>query len=73
MNDYLNIVHHCFDVYLAMAILRLDGGCDFSKFIAEDKINGPEGDAVKKAVVEEEEEVSEDGNIIFLNKTSCFK
>ena len=61
MNEYVNIVHHCFDVYLALAILRLDSGCDFSKVIGDEEqitIN-PDGDAGKKK--EDDEEVSEDG------------
>ncbi len=63
LNEYVNIVHHCFDVYLALAILRLDSGCDFSKVIGEEEqitIN-QEGDAGNGTKKEDDEEISEDG------------
>ena len=64
MNEYLNIVHHCFDVYLSMAILRLDGGCDFSKLIAEQQklVNLPPDNDVIKESGDDEEEISMDGS-----------
>ena len=71
LNEYVNIVHHCFDVYLALAILRLDSGCDFSKVIGEEEqitIN-QEGDAGNGTKKEDDEEISEDGktkSFIFL-------
>ena len=37
LNQYIDVVHHGFDVQLAMGILRLSKGCDFSHVIAEDK------------------------------------
>ena len=60
LNEYMNIVHHCFDVYLSMGILRLKGGCDFSKIIGqEEQIAIPsDGDAEGKKV---DDDVSDDG------------
>jgi hypothetical protein len=60
LNEYMNIVHHCFDVYLSMGILRLKGGCDFSKVIGqEEQIAIPsDGDGETKKA---DDEVSEDG------------
>ena len=37
LNQYIDVIHHGFDVQLAMGILRLSKGCDFSHVIAEDK------------------------------------
>ena len=37
VDEYVNIVHHCFDVYLSMGILRLQGGCDFSQVIGQEE------------------------------------
>ena len=37
LDEYVNIVHHCFDVYLSMGILRLQGGCDFSQVIGQEE------------------------------------
>jgi hypothetical protein len=43
--------------------LRIDGGCDFSKFIGdEEKINLPDDDGDKKKAEEDEDENSEDGD-----------
>jgi len=48
MEDYINVVHHAFDINMAMGILRLSNGCDFSEvigreeqiFIGNDTTNG---------------------------------
>ena len=37
LNQYIDVIHHGFDVQLAMGILRLSKGCDFSHIIAEEK------------------------------------
>jgi hypothetical protein len=36
LNQYIDVIHHGFDIQLAMGILRLSKGCDFSNLIAED-------------------------------------
>ena len=43
LNEYIDVIHHGFDIHMAMGILRLSNGCDFSSLIAEEKntfING---------------------------------
>ena len=37
LDEYVNIVHHCFDVYLSIGIMRLPGGCDYSKVIGQEE------------------------------------
>ncbi len=41
LEEYYNVVNHGFDLHLAMAILRLKNGCDFSDEISveEDIVN----------------------------------
>ena len=36
LNQYIEVVHHGFDIQLAMGILRLSKGCDFSHVMVED-------------------------------------
>ena len=36
LNQYVDVIHHGFDIQLAMGILRLSKGCDFSRVIAEE-------------------------------------
>ena len=49
LNQYIDVIHHGFDIHLAMGILRLPKGCDFSHVIAEDSSN--------KDVLNEDDEV----------------
>jgi len=37
MEDYINVVHHAFDINMAMGILRLNSGCDFSGVIGREE------------------------------------
>ena len=37
MDEYMNIIHHCFDVHLSMAIFRLKGGCNYSELIGQEE------------------------------------
>ena len=37
LNQYIDVIHHGFDIHLAMGILRLSKGCDFSNVIASNK------------------------------------
>jgi len=37
MEDYINVVHHAFDINMAMGILRLNNGCDFSGVIGREE------------------------------------
>ena len=36
LNEYIDVIHHGFDVQMAMGILRLAKGCDFSNVIGKD-------------------------------------
>ena len=36
LNQYIDVIHHGFDIQLAMGILRLSKGCDFSDVIKQD-------------------------------------
>ena len=74
LNEYLSIVHHSFDVYLSMAILRIEGGCNFSKYIgvqklpsrgSEARLKPIDSDANMKPVDDEDD--FEDGGIIFIH------
>lgn len=35
LQDYMDVIHHVFDVRLAVGILRLSRGCDFSNLIGK--------------------------------------
>ena len=35
LNEYIDVMHHGFDIHMAMGILRLSKGCDFSNVIGE--------------------------------------
>ena len=37
LKQYIDVIHHGFDIQLAMGILRLSKGCDFSNVIACNK------------------------------------
>merc|ERR1712029_27959 len=37
MEEYINVVHHAFDINMAMGILRLNSGCDFSGVIGREE------------------------------------
>ena len=37
MEDYINVIHHAFDINMAMGILRLSNGCDFSSVIGREE------------------------------------
>merc|ERR1711944_331815 len=58
LNQYIDVVHHGFDVQLAMGILRLSKGCDFSHVIAE--VSNKEDDEV--VVKNSESQNSENDN-----------
>ena len=38
INEYLNVVHHGFDMHMAVGIMRLKDGCDYSAVISKDTI-----------------------------------
>jgi len=60
VQDYINVVHHGFDIHMAMGILRLDNGCDFSSMIGREEqiiITGAPANAKSGS-----EENSSDGN-----------
>ena len=35
INEYLNVVHHGFDMHMAVGIMRLKDGCDYSAVISK--------------------------------------
>ena len=37
--QYLNVIHHGLDLHLAIGILRIKGGCDFSSVISEEIVD----------------------------------
>ena len=37
LEEYVDVIHHGFDIQMAIGILRLSNGCDFSKLIGEEK------------------------------------
>ena len=37
LNGYIDVMHHGFDIHMAMGILRLSKGCDFSTVIGEER------------------------------------
>ena len=37
VSGYINVLHHGFDVHLAVGILRLQDGCDYSALIAKEE------------------------------------
>ena len=37
VKDYISVIHHGFDIHLAMGILRLTNGCDFSNVIGREE------------------------------------
>ena len=54
---YINVIHHGFDVHLAVGILKLQDGCDYSSlFSKDDQIVIPDENKAK------EEEPSEEGD-----------
>merc|ERR1719361_2288192 len=36
INEYLNVVHHGFDMHMAVGIMRLKDGCDYSAVISQE-------------------------------------
>ena len=38
INEYLNVVHHGFDMHMAVGIMRLKDGCDYSAVISKGPI-----------------------------------
>ena len=47
LDQYIDVIHHGFDIQLAMGILRLPKGCDYSRFI--------DADTNKEESIEDEE------------------
>ncbi|XP_077285790.1 sodium potassium chloride cotransporter [Arctopsyche grandis] len=43
LNAYFNVLHNAFDNRMAVVILRLSGGLDFSKLLGEDEVSTPAG------------------------------
>ena len=59
LDQYIDVIHHGFDIQLAMGILRLPKGCDYSRFI--------DADTNKEESIEDEEThatPTENGNSI---------
>jgi solute carrier family 12 sodium/potassium/chloride transporter 2 len=59
LDQYIDVIHHGFDIQLAMGILRLPKGCDYSRFI--------DADTSKEESIEETEPhatPTENGNAI---------
>ena len=65
LEEYVDVIHHGFDIQMAMGILRLSNGCDFSKLICEEKksviTKNENGDASQKYGGSDN---SEDGKLI---------
>ena len=40
LNEYIDVMHHGFEIHMAMGILRLSNGCDFSNVIGEERDKG---------------------------------
>lgn len=80
VKDYINVIHHGFDIHMAMGILRLKHGCDYSGVIGREEqlvIGGGE-ESKKKSSNEEVSEIDDDqqvkatGNLV-VGKTSSKK
>ena len=81
VSGYINVLHHGFDVHLAVGILRLQDGCDYSDFFGGEEqiiITTADGDEVEtenekdnknKEKADVDSDDIEQGELTILNKT----
>ena len=49
LDEYIDVIHHGFDIQMAMGILRLSNGCDYSNVVCEPKIKKETGEDAEDA------------------------
>ena len=77
VNGYINVVHHGFDMHLAVGILRVQDGLDYSNVIGkEEQIIIPNGNDEKKddeSIDDKEEEIVKTASNLVVEKTAAKK